>query len=540
MKGTRIFFFALLALTIFCVKANAQAFLIDEEFNAAPAAPAGWTFTSISSTYTSSANYGRSSPSVKFDGSGEIALSPAWSGSADEVTFFTRGNGSTPTTDNFLIEGWNGSSWTTVGRAYPQTTAKVFVFPLASNVTRLRFTYTKVVANCAFDDVKVRAAGFCSGQLSITGIMADACGSDEGYDEFVSCANGGPAMNLSDLEITFSDVGSNGGCTYCGTTGNPCDNFFVNNAATNTYIASLNTMAGCGTLFMAPPGNVIPAGGNFIVFAGAPPTYTYNFSNLCSTGLTYYAVFANNTSDNNGRFGNNGACTGQACPRDAMLRNNATGCVDTNYYNRGAIPNNNGEMAYFGSAGHSATYINTGCTTFTVLPIELSVFSGEVQGGSVVLSWTTESENNNSFFTVERAGADGNFTAIGTVNGSGTTSQPVEYEFTDVTPLPGQNYYRLRWTDFNGASIVSAIISVTAETDRVYANAWYDGTGIHYRSANWSSEMHISIFDSSGRLVYETVSGNGDNVIPLAVPSHDMFLVVFGDEENRITQKVAW
>jgi hypothetical protein len=86
------------------------------------------------------------------------------------------------------------------------------------------------------------------------------------------------------------------------------------------------------------------------------------------------------------------------------------------------------------------------------LPVSLMAFHAEVNAkNEVLLRWSTASEKNNDFFTIERSASTNGFKAIGKVKGAGTTSQITHYSFVDKQPLPGTSYYRLKQTDFNGS-----------------------------------------------------------------------------------------
>lgn len=94
------------------------------------------------------------------------------------------------------------------------------------------------------------------------------------------------------------------------------------------------------------------------------------------------------------------------------------------------------------------------------LPVELVSFKAEVEGEKVQLLWSTASELNNDFFIVERW-IDGElFEPIGTVDGSGTTNELINYGFVDRSPVNGLSYYRLKQVDFDGTTAFSEIIQV--------------------------------------------------------------------------------
>jgi hypothetical protein len=346
----------------------------------------------------------------------------------------------------------------------------------------------------------VRTAGQCTGQMTITSVMIDACdagSSCEGRNEYVTFRNGNVALNLNDFEINYPDVGTSGGCTYCGTVANaPCDNTITTNT---TYTANLNTTANPCNPFLDPPGGIIPANANVIVFGGSGPNFTYDFSTLCASGVIYYAIYANNTSDCNGRFGNSGSCPN--CYRDVFIRNLATGCTDTSYYNQSLLSSSNG--SFISVSNGIVSYNTSGCSNFVVLPIELLSFTATTNENSVDLKWETASEINNSFFTAERSGDDGLFYSIGVVYGSGTTSQNHIYQFTDYNPLSGNNYYRLRQTDYNGSSKTFDPVSVNFKEATAHsATVWNCDQGICYSLSGWKQDVTLEVFDVTGKLIF--------------------------------------
>ncbi|MDT8411131.1 MAG: T9SS type A sorting domain-containing protein [Vicingaceae bacterium] len=84
------------------------------------------------------------------------------------------------------------------------------------------------------------------------------------------------------------------------------------------------------------------------------------------------------------------------------------------------------------------------------LPINLIYFNALAFENFVVVSWTTLSEINNDYYTIERSTDTKNWEEILTVNGAGNSNIMIEYTETDFYPLEGISYYRLKQTDFDG------------------------------------------------------------------------------------------
>ncbi|UII30975.1 fibronectin type III domain-containing protein [Fulvivirga ulvae] len=144
------------------------------------------------------------------------------------------------------------------------------------------------------------------------------------------------------------------------------------------------------------------------------------------------------------------------------------------------------------------------------LPVEFIDFSYTINGNSVNLNWITGSELNNEYFSVERAVDINEFTEIGTVNGSGTTTSAVNYEFTDYKPL-NLAYYRIKQVDFDGGFSYSKVIRVTLKNNfdelTVYPNpASPNNINIKGYIASESDRVSINFFDVMGKssLLIET------------------------------------
>jgi len=98
------------------------------------------------------------------------------------------------------------------------------------------------------------------------------------------------------------------------------------------------------------------------------------------------------------------------------------------------------------------------CTV--ALPVELILFEAKKNSQIVNLRWSTASENNNDYFTVERSSDMFQFDKVAMVKGAGTSTMQSNYITTDPFPLEGISYYRLKQTDYDGKFTYSQIISI--------------------------------------------------------------------------------
>jgi len=107
----------------------------------------------------------------------------------------------------------------------------------------------------------------------------------------------------------------------------------------------------------------------------------------------------------------------------------------------------------------------------TVLPIKLLDLSAKANNNSIIVSWATETEINNSYFILEKSTDGVNFTEIANVPSKGNGAK---YNYTDFSPANGNNYYKLTQVDNDGTSVsykpIVVNFSLKAHEVSVYPN----------------------------------------------------------------------
>jgi len=143
---------------------------------------------------------------------------------------------------------------------------------------------------------------------------------------------------------------------------------------------------------------------------------------------------------------------------------------------------------------------------YVALPIELTGFYAVPKAHSVVLSWTTATERNNSHFNIQRSADSRDWENIGVVSGKGTTMELQSYTFTDEKPLGGLNLYRLQQVDLNGDTDYSHILQVEmdkAQTDfTLYPNP-VTGDEVYLDFPELNEAALVRLFDLQGRMLRE-------------------------------------
>ena len=118
-------------------------------------------------------------------------------------------------------------------------------------------------------------------------------------------------------------------------------------------------------------------------------------------------------------------------------------------------PSNNASIGNNDPGCNNRGQIEAACL---LLPVELVFFRGKNENEIVKLSWQTASEKDNAYFQVEHSKDGMYFEALGSVVGMGTSTGLNNYAFHHLQPQKGNNYYRLKQVDLDGAHAYSHII----------------------------------------------------------------------------------
>jgi hypothetical protein len=140
----------------------------------------------------------------------------------------------------------------------------------------------------------------------------------------------------------------------------------------------------------------------------------------------------------------------------------------------------------------------------TILPIQLSSFTASQQYETVALNWTTESETNNEYFSLEHSTDAAHFAEIVRISGAGTSSNLISYKYIDNSPAEGLNYYRLIQHDFDGTDHYSNVISADVHTAltsvSLIPNPVSDNGNLLNVVSDVERQATLAVFDATGRI----------------------------------------
>ena len=163
---------------------------------------------------------------------------------------------------------------------------------------------------------------------------------------------------------------------------------------------------------------------------------------------------------------------------------------------------------------YTLTSVANGCTftdqvlleVFGVLPVELLSFDVNcVEENSKEISWSTASERNSDYFSIEKSSDGIDWIEINRVEAAGNSTSILQYSLIDSASDENTVYYRLNQVDNDGKSklydAVSAICK-EGETIRVFPNPTTDG------KFSLSKDVEYEIFDNIGNKI-NTIEKSG-------------------------------
>lgn len=139
------------------------------------------------------------------------------------------------------------------------------------------------------------------------------------------------------------------------------------------------------------------------------------------------------------------------------------------------------------------------------LPVEWLTFTTTCTTNNALVKWSTATEQNNDYFTVQRSTDGFIWDNIGTVNGAGNSSQVNAYTFVDPQLLSATTYYRIRQTDYNGQHSYSSLSTLQpCGTTQASIDAFSASGQVSVAvQTTFGSDYSVQLFDTQGRLVRE-------------------------------------
>jgi hypothetical protein len=152
------------------------------------------------------------------------------------------------------------------------------------------------------------------------------------------------------------------------------------------------------------------------------------------------------------------------------------------------------------------SWFNIGSGNNNPLPVELIKFEANCAQSSVMINWSTASEQNAEKFIIEKSRDLINWQRVAEKSAAGNSNYLIDYSQIDISPLAGTSYYQLRQIDFNGDENKFGPISVSCNSIEdsyvLYPNPTTGSFNVEISNTEQET-INCAVLDLSGKVVYE-------------------------------------
>jgi hypothetical protein len=157
--------------------------------------------------------------------------------------------------------------------------------------------------------------------------------------------------------------------------------------------------------------------------------------------------------------------------------------------------------------------MNIDAGLFNPMPVTLISFTAKSLDQGALLSWSTATETNSDRFEIERSAGGKNWAMIGSVRSHGESNVVESYDFTDPSPLAGDNFYRLRMVDSDltfSYSRIQHILFGTFPSATIFPNPVSDR--LYLKGFDLEKVKELSLFNPKGERVFKSARATAQGV----------------------------
>lgn len=166
------------------------------------------------------------------------------------------------------------------------------------------------------------------------------------------------------------------------------------------------------------------------------------------------------------------------------------------------------------------------------LPVTLAEFSVRLEDEAVHATWATSLEANAFNFEIERSRDGRKWQKTGLVKASGESAVRLQYRFTDLTPAPGENLYRLKMNDRDGSFSYSSIRRVYLDRQSLAPFPNPVSERLFIPRLHGNKIQSLEIFDMQGCRVFNSRSGPPES-IPVKSWKNGAYILKWTDPDGN-------
>ena len=185
----------------------------------------------------------------------------------------------------------------------------------------------------------------------------------------------------------------------------------------------------------------------------------------------------------------------------------------------------------------SFVYFST--TNSTALPVSLSHFNVSKSENTAVLKWTTASEENSMAFEVQRSADSKNWNFITRVSANVNSNAEKAYQYVDIAPLSGSNYYRLKMVDADNTFAFSSIRYL--KFDGAAGTVLYPNpvsNRLLFKNIDVEKVARVLVYDQNGHALIDLGNITAEGIDVSALPMGAYIVKIRFDEGSAKSFKI--
>jgi trimeric autotransporter adhesin len=188
----------------------------------------------------------------------------------------------------------------------------------------------------------------------------------------------------------------------------------------------------------------------------------------------------------------------------------------------------------------SGDALNASCVI--MLPVTWLDFTGQLVTNKVILNWKTASEQNNTGFDVERSADGRSWSKIGFIPGKINSALLSSYSYSDLSPLKGLSYYRLKQIDLDDKFTYSSVVRINYVINgevAIWPNPVKDLLNIEINQRYRNEKMYLTVTDMKGTVLVSRIATHGNLAISTSGWPKALYVVTLKSEDGiMMTRKI--
>jgi|GEM_PF-3177786 len=177
-------------------------------------------------------------------------------------------------------------------------------------------------------------------------------------------------------------------------------------------------------------------------------------------------------------------------------------------------------------------------TTDAALPVKWGAIEAEESKEGAVITWNTEVESGNAYFSVEKSFNAKEWKPFETVKAAGNSYLETEYEVFDPSPYTPATYYRIKQVDYDGryqySEIVSLKMSPKPHLKPIVVNPVIDQLVIQNLPTDMKGSLDITVVDICGRVLLQRRLSGGVESLVMDYPfSPGSYYLLISSEQTK-------